>query len=144
MTKPIPASCTRRKLPAPLERDEQAAIASWLDLVVGEHGWCHVPNGGSRHRGEAARLTSQGVKAGVPDLLIFRRSPTHPEARGIAIEMKRRRGSAKSGKTIDGQRAWALALEAEGWITTTAKGWDEARAFLETMGFGRIVRREGW
>ena len=34
-----------------------------------------IPNGGSRHPAEAARLKAQGVKAGVPDLCI-------PVARG--------------------------------------------------------------
>lgn len=117
--------------PVPLERQEQAAIAKWLDLALGSMGWCHVPNGGSRHRVEAARLTGQGVKAGVPDLLIFRRPPFRPEVRGVAIELKRRRG----GRVSDEQRAWLTELAAEGWLAMTAHGWDEARAFLESLGF---------
>lgn len=118
--------------PLSTEAQEQAALAAWLDLAVGRMGWCHVPNGGRRDPREAARMAGQGVKAGVPDLLIFRRPPLRPEARGVAIELKRRRG----GRVSVEQCAWLAALDAEGWATTTARGWDEARAFLEGLGFG--------
>ena len=38
----------------------------------------HIPNGGSRHPAEAARMGARGAKAGVPDLCI-------PAARGAPI-----------------------------------------------------------
>ena len=38
----------------------------------------HIPNGGSRHPAEAARMGAQGAKAGVPDSRI-------PVARGAPI-----------------------------------------------------------
>ena len=77
-----------RAAPVPTEHEEQQALAQWLDLVVGPRAWCHVPNGGARRKVEAARMTAIGVKPGVPDILIFRRPPLRPEARGVAIELK--------------------------------------------------------
>ena len=47
--------------------------------------WTHVPNGGLRNKIVAAKLKRMGVKAGVPDVLIF-----NPAAEncGVAIELK--------------------------------------------------------
>ena len=43
-----------------------------------------IPNGGSRDRREAARMTAQGVKPGVPDLFIPRAAG---KFHGLFIEM---------------------------------------------------------
>ena len=58
------------------EATEQERVINWatfyakdfpeLDLLY------HVPNGGSRNQLEAANLKRQGVKAGVPDLVLRR------------------------------------------------------------------------
>ena len=55
------------------EADEQRVVVEWCDWM--RIPVFHIPNGGSRHKAEAARLKAQGVKAGVPDLCI-------PVARG--------------------------------------------------------------
>ena len=55
------------------EADEQRVVVEWCDWM--RIPVFHIPNGGSRHKAEAARLKVQGVKAGVPDLCI-------PVARG--------------------------------------------------------------
>lgn len=55
----------------------------------------HVPNGGSRNALEGANLKTQGVLAGVPDLLIVM-----PFGETIWIEMKADTGS-RSKKQID-------------------------------------------
>ena len=80
-------------LPVPTESVEQTRLFQWARMEAGR--WpelnllYHVPNGGSRHRMEAAHLKQQGVRAGVPDLCL-------PVARGgchgLYIEMKRLRG----------------------------------------------------
>ena len=55
------------------EADEQRAVVEWCDWM--RIPVFHIPNGGSMHKAEAARLKAQGVKACVPDLCI-------PVARG--------------------------------------------------------------
>lgn len=48
-------------------------VAAWLDWSLPKECiWWHTPNGGKRNAREAARLKRMGVKAGVPDIVIFR------------------------------------------------------------------------
>jgi hypothetical protein len=67
-----------------------------------------VPNGEYRHPKTAARLMSQGVRAGVPDLLL-------PIARGryigLAIELKR----PGTGRLNPAQAAYLPKLAGAGW-----------------------------
>jgi len=135
----------------PLESQEQATLVGWLDakrLI-----YCAVPNGGYRNRVEAARLVGQGVKRGVPDILLFDVPPCpmvgrlgevsaglvassfylRPFYRGIAIEMKRRDSTASS--ITEEQLQWGLSLSARGWFWFVARGAGEAIAVLEKLGF---------
>jgi len=54
------------------ENQIQCAIVEWLRLksIGGKFRFFHIPNGGSRHPAEAARLKKAGVMPGVPDLCI--------------------------------------------------------------------------
>jgi len=119
----------------PLEDQEQMALAEWLDLVVGTPGWFHVPNGGLRNKVVAGKLKAMGVKDGVPDLIITRRSHQVEKLGrlGVAIELKRQ--DARPSDTSDSQWEWINHLADEGWITYIAKGWDDARRFLESLGY---------
>jgi len=66
------------------EGELQTAVATYLDRHIGkpgqeprpECGWWHTPNGGRRHKREAAILRGQGVHAGVPDCQILARDLT--------------------------------------------------------------------
>ncbi len=107
------------------EADEQRAVVEWC-------AWkripvFHIPNGGSRHKAEAARLKAQGVKAGVPDLCI-------PVARGgyhsLYVEMK-----AGKGRVSQKQREWLELLSGQGMRAVVCYGADEAiKAIEEYMG----------
>ena len=63
----------------PLEAEEQKALFEWAGYMGGKHPelrfMYHVPNGGRRNAREAAMLKAEGVKAGVPDIVL-------PAARG--------------------------------------------------------------
>lgn len=116
----------------PTEQDHQRWLAQWLDNVVGKRGYCHVPNGGWRSPVEAAIMKGLGVKAGVPDMLIFAPPPRRPELRGVAVELKR-----PGGRLTADQASWIDELKCWGWEAFVAFGWDEARERLEELGFGR-------
>lgn len=107
----------------PTEEQEQAAVMEWAMLMEKQAPELallfHVPNGGVRHPGTAARLKKLGVKPGVPDLFL-------PVARGMAhglyIEMKRQKG----GRVSEDQKAWMEALTEQGYVCIVARGAEEA------------------
>lgn len=104
----------------------QAALARYLDAA----GllWCHVPNGGHRSTREAVELRLHGVKAGVPDVLIF--TPTTNAPKGTALELK-----STSGSLAPEQRTWLSALAAVGWATVVAYGYEDALMQLRSLGY---------
>ena len=99
------------------EEKEQIKLATYLDSKG--YLWCHVPNGGHRRKIVAASLRRQGVKSGVPDVLIF--APIQ-----AAIELKRKSGGSVSAN----QRKWLDALGNAGWDTYIARGADSAIGWL--------------
>ena len=99
------------------EEKEQMKLAAYLDGQ--KFLWCHVPNGGHRRKIVAASLKRQGVKSGVPDVLIF--APIQ-----AAIELKRKSGGSVSAN----QRKWLSALSNAGWDTFVAKGSQAAIDWL--------------
>ena len=104
------------------EHDEQVALFRWsafytpalpeLALLLA------IPNGGKRDIATARKLRAEGVKAGVPDLLM-------PVARmghhGFWIELK----YGPNRTTIE-QDVWLTALRAEGYAVDVSYGWQEA------------------
>lgn len=103
----------------PPESKEQEAVAQYLDAL--NVVWCHVPNERKANAAYYAKLKRQGVKAGVPDNLIFNPSKCGTYA-GLAIELKRRKG----GTVSESQRNWQKALQAVEWKAVICKGADEA------------------
>ena len=106
------------------EHDEQVAVCQYLDLlgVV----YCAVPNGGHRHIGVAKKLKAEGVKAGVPDLLLF--SPVL-DYRGVAIEMK----DVKNGSVSPAQREFHKRMRLCGWLVEVCRGSDEAIELINQL-----------
>lgn len=105
------------------ESAEQRALFEWAALREGK--WPemtllhHIPNGGSRNKGEAARLKLEGVKAGVPDIhLPVARGPYH----SLYIEMKR----VKGGRVSPAQKVFMRKAEAYGNKCVVCRGFDEA------------------
>ncbi len=128
------------KLVLPSEEQEQAAVCRWLDKVGAFY--CHPPNGGSRGRIEAARFRRIGVKAGIPDLLVFD-VPEGAGFAGVAIEMKKRKGgTGRPAVVTTPQHKAILRLEQAGWETKVAYGAKEAVEFLKELGYGE-ARLEG-
>lgn len=95
----------------------------WAEMSSGKHPelslMFHIPNGGQRKKSEAARLKAEGVKSGVPDIML-------PVARGgyhgLFVEMKRQKG----GRLEDAQRDWLDRLSGQGYKAVVCKGWAAA------------------
>ena len=87
-----------------------------LDLVFA------IPNGGHRDIRTAKRLSAEGVKAGVPDLMF-------PVARGayhgLFIEMK----ANKNRPTVK-QKIWHKKLASQGYLVKICYSADEAFQLL--------------
>lgn len=104
------------------EHTEQAALFEWAAWNQGRDAALNmlyaVPNGGKRDKATAARLKAEGVKAGVPDVVL-------PVARlgyhGFYLELK-----VGKNKTSAEQNAWLTALRAEGYLVDVSYGWQEA------------------
>jgi hypothetical protein len=78
-----------------------------------------VPNGGMRHPIVAAQLKEEGVKAGVPDLIL----PIPRYGSGaLYIEMKMPKGRVSPEQAI-----WLQDLEDNGNTSLACFGWHEAR-----------------
>ena len=78
-----------------LEHKEQSALIRWWSLQHHKYGlpeWvlAAIPNGGHRHMLTAVRLKAEGVRPGIPDLiLLVPRDGYH----SLLIEMKSKEGT---------------------------------------------------
>lgn len=94
-----------------------------------------IPNGGARDKITGQRLKDEGVKAGVPDMLL-------PVARGdyhgFFIELK-----APDGSASDLQEEWVENLRAQGYRAEVIHGWTAARdgliEYLESTAAARCA-----
>lgn len=111
------------------EKDIQKEVAKRLDAAGAV--WFHPPNEARRSFKLANYLRGQGMKAGVPDVMIIGPQPKHLGYTGAAIELKKLGG----GKPSDAQQRWLLNLADAGWYTKVAYGMDEAMSALDYLGW---------
>lgn len=109
------------------ENDLQRAVAKVLD--ASGLTWFHPPMEGFRNPRTGAHLKAKGMKAGVPDVLIFD-SPcvdvgTGPEWEGLAIELK-----VGKNKPSASQEEWAGKLRGCGWRYEVCRSVDEVLTVL--------------
>lgn len=97
------------------ESDFQKTVAMYLDMKNAV--WCHCPNGGTRNAREASYLKKEGVKSGVPDILIFNTKGINS---GLAIELK-----VFPNKMQPSQKEWAENLTKCGWQVECCYSLDE-------------------
>lgn len=132
--------------PAAHARNEdhiQWAVARVLDALG--LVWAHPPNEalqrgdqasqGQRRASQAygAKQVGLGVKAGLPDVLIFSKPPVGSRfdgVRGVALELK-----TEKGRMSPSQERWATSLKSEGWHVVTAYGLDHALAAIAGCGW---------
>lgn len=110
-----------------LEGAHQAALFEWAEHMRGIYPeikrMFHVPNGGKRDRVTAARLKAEGVKPGVPDIVLpAPRGAYH----GLWIELK-----VDGGKPTKEQLEWLDYLNSVGYCALLCYGWKTAREEIE-------------
>lgn len=121
----------KRAAPVDREGQEQAALIAEIKLrYPAVYSLIfHVPNGGHRLKAVAAKLKAQGVKAGVPDLIL-------PMARGgffgLYIEFKA--APPNDADVSDSQHGFIQALNEQGYLAVVCRGHFDAmealRAYL--------------
>lgn len=108
---------------------EEALQRSVVQLLAiyearGLLAYCHVPNGGYRTPAQAGAFKALGVRAGVPDLLLWT-----PFGRSFGIELK-----AGRGRISDVQVLWRSTLESLGHRVYVCWSLDEVEAVLRLEG----------
>lgn len=113
------------------EQQEQERLAQALDATRPALVWTATANGGRRAMSTGLALKRSGVKAGVPDLLIFTPTPLAPQ--GCAIELKR--VYPTRGEPSPQQVDYIARLNAAGVRAAVAWGAEGARAQLAAWGY---------
>lgn len=119
------------------EGQEQAFLFQWAGYMRQKYPELellyHVPNGGKRDLKTAAVLKREGVKAGVPDLVL-------PVARrgyfGLYVELK-----VGKNKTSVKQDKWIQALKEQNYFTQVCYGWRNAADVIEDYLSGPATER---
>lgn len=86
----------------------------------------HVPNGGHRNKLTAARLKSEGVKAGVPDIHV---ALPRGNYFGLWVEMKAKPHYSSSLSAQ--QKEWLERLSQAGYKTAVCKGFQSFRQVID-------------
>lgn len=110
---------------------EQAALIKELELRFPDVAALiyHVPNGGHRHKMVAIKLKGQGVKAGVPDLVL-------PMARGgyFGLYLEFKATPPNDAAVSASQHAWIRRLNDQGYMAIVCRGhfdaMEQIRAYL--------------
>jgi hypothetical protein len=112
------------------ESASQRALITWWDYAhrgfgVPKKMLFAVPNqGGKGREREGGQLKAMGLRAGVSDL--FLAVPRGGYA-GLFIEMK-----TPKGRVSEEQKEFQAHAIAQGYWATVARGWDQARAEIES------------
>lgn len=104
------------------EHDLQSMVVQWWRLThhklgVPERLLFAIPNGGLRNRVVAAKLKAEGVRAGVPDMML---AVPRGAAHGLFIEHK-----AGKRKPSDEQEGVISDLVAQGYSVAVSHSYDE-------------------
>lgn len=129
----MPSTVARapRARPRHLESLEQQALVRWADMTAHPERPQHkigrllfaIQNGGKRSKIEASIMKGEGLRAGVPDLMLAWPTDRYP---GLFIEMK-----TADGRVSPEQKDWRGRLLDAGYRHEICRGWLEAKAVIE-------------
>ncbi len=115
------------------EHEHQVALIKWFDLYYKEFRGrlFAIPNGGQRNVIVATKLKAEGVRRGVPDLML---PLPMGDYSGLFIELKN-----EKGRPTEEQDDWIDYLNAIGYFAILCRGFDEAKiAILNYMNQNRV------
>ncbi len=122
MSRSLHKVCEKNFTP-PSEHEEQAKVIAWTEVNKDRYPDVDmifaVPNGAMKTKAGARKFKREGLKSGVPDLVLPVVTAEHP---GLYIEMKK----IKGGTVSDDQKEWLRRLEGQGYKTVVARGHREA------------------
>lgn len=124
----VPKRERRSKVPTASEHQLQASIISWWAhthnlYALPEFALLAIPNGGARDAITGSRLKAEGVRPGVPDLLLAK--PVGPYT-GLWVELK-----VGYNKPSDAQFAFIAYLESVGYKASVHWDADSAIKAIE-------------
>jgi len=122
-----------RELKLISESTHQFRVVKWLEQRG--HVCFAVPNGGSRNRFEAMRLKREGVRSGVPDIIIL--TPAKNNC-STAVEMKKYKGvkhKQPCNCMEESQKEWQQLFINNGFNHILAHGEEDAIADLIALGY---------
>lgn len=102
----------------PTEHAEQVHFVQWMEKNHPGVRLFAIPNGGFRHAATATKLKDEGVRPGVPDIMI--------PALHLFIEMKREKGGRLSAE----QKDWIAYLKECGYQVEVCAGSLESIAVV--------------
>ena len=105
------------------EHAEQVALCRWWAMYARRIGVAEsllfaIPNGGRRDK------TTEGVRAGVPDMFL---AVPRQNAPGLFLELKKQKG----GRVSENQKTMHEALSQAGYPVCICRGWGEAKRAIE-------------
>lgn len=79
------------------------------------------------------RAKAEGVKAGVPDIMlpVTQRGPDVIFCAGLCIELKRPKAEKRQGVASEKQFDWLAYLNDEGYIAVVCYGWEHAATTIQ-------------
>lgn len=105
------------------ESDLQEVIVKFLTLRGLK--FFHTPNGGYRNPREAAKFKRMGVKAGIPDIIIYSTPRKQMGLKGLTFELK-----VGSNKITQHQEQRMEEFKDEGWAVYVVRSLDEAMEII--------------
>lgn len=107
------------------EHQEQCLLIEWMELQHPSVRIFCIPNGSYRGIQARVKAKKEGLRSGVPDLMI--------PAWKLFVEMKKEKG----GRLSDTQKDWKEYLESIGYTVIVAKGFKDAKIqiaqFLDSL-----------
>ena len=118
------------KSKVPSESVEQKTLIKWWELYskvsnIPTKLLFHIPNGGKRSVTEATSFVAEGVRAGIPDLMLAIPQKSY---HGLFIEMKKRKGGVLS----ELQKEMLITMREQGYAAYMCNGFEVAKHLIET------------
>ena len=121
---------------------EHVSQRIWANPVPKLERLFAVHNQGHGDQIRGARAKAEGVKAGVPDIMlpVAQRGIDVMPCNGLFIELKRPKAVKRQGIASDKQFEWLAYLNDEGYIAVVCYGWEHAATTIQNYMERKLTR----